>query len=103
VQVAIDHAHGHKILKHAMYNRLEEMRELVIQDPRAILAKEVAPLSLCAANATPGVAHGVLEALHSVPPHPVWRSTTPGVVEALHSVPTISNMIYGSSVCLFLT
>ena len=55
VQVAIDHAQGHKILKCAMYNQLEEMRELVIQDPRAILAKEVAPLSQCAANACAGL------------------------------------------------
>ena len=67
VQVAVDHAQGHKILKYAMYNQLEEMRELVMQDPRAILAKEVAPLSLCAANACAG-----LSVERNVLVGPVW-------------------------------
>ena len=45
-KVAIDHAQHHAILKCAMYNKLDEMREIVISDPRAILAKEVRPFSV---------------------------------------------------------
>ena len=44
-QVAIEHGTGHPILKAAMYNRLDEMREMVMSDPRAIQEKEVPLLS----------------------------------------------------------
>ena len=37
----VDPHHQHQILKAAMYNRLEELKEIVISDPRSVLAKEV--------------------------------------------------------------
>ena len=45
-QVATDHGTGHRILKAAMYNRLEELKEIVISEPRAVQEREVRILGL---------------------------------------------------------
>ena len=44
-QVATDHGMRHRILKAAMYNRLEELKEIIISEPRAVQEKEVRMLS----------------------------------------------------------